>query len=118
MVALLIKIYGKICCRGNAWLSHHWHDECNWCWKMAKLAPGEEDTTSEEPLVEIFASYAGSYTSPAPDGGEHSSEFTTNVEVGLDIEFNIVKLEVSDYASPPKFLKDNELEQLVSFIQL
>lgn len=82
--------------------------------KMAKLAPGEDDT-SEEPPVEIFVSYAGTYTSPAPDGGEHSSEFTTNVEVGLDIEFNIVKLEISDYASPPKYLKDNELEQLVSF---
>lgn len=83
--------------------------------KVASKRPGDDTSSEEPPLVEVFKTYSGSYTSEAPNGGEYAESFTTNVEVGLDVEFNIVKLEVTDYASPANFLKDAELEQLVSF---
>ena len=53
-----------------------------------------EPSTSEPPVIVPFEQRSGTYTSVTPDA-EHAEPFTTDVVVGLDIEYNIVTLEIS-----------------------
>ncbi|HKM02754.1 MAG TPA: RnfABCDGE type electron transport complex subunit D, partial [Bacilli bacterium] len=59
----------------------------------------ENPSSSEPPVIVPFVTLNGSYTSVAPTD-EYTAPFTTSVEVGLDIEYNIVTLDVSDGSTP------------------
>lgn len=62
-------------------------------------AEGEDPSSSEPPVIVPFVELNGSYTSVAPTD-EHTDPFTTTVKVGLDLQYNIVTLEVTDGSTP------------------
>lgn len=52
-----------------------------------------EPSSSEPPVIEPFERRQGTYTSVTPN--EHAEPFSTDVEVGLDLEYNLISLEIT-----------------------
>jgi electron transport complex protein RnfD len=63
--------------------------------------------------VPAYKTFTGSYASEAPN--EYAEAFTTEVEVDVDEEFNIIDLRATNYASPSTYLHDDELQTLVDY---
>lgn len=73
--------------------------------------PSYEDETSGEDLTPPYIEYkrlAGQYSSPAPH--DYASEFTANLEVVLDYDFNISYIEYIS-TSTPGYVKEPTLTQ-------
>jgi len=73
-----------------------------------------EVSSSEPPVIEPFVKLSGSYTSVAPIE-DYTSPFTVEIEVGLDIEYNIVTLDVTNGSTPDFGGYVNKKQQFVDY---
>ena len=84
-------------------------------YNKTKADGGDDPSSSEPPVVVPFVELNGSYTSVAPTE-EYTEPFTTSVKVGLDIQYNIVTLEVTNGSTPGFGGYTNKAQQLWTII--
>lgn len=84
-------------------------------YNKTRVAGDDDSSSSEEPVV-IVPDYVltGSYTSVEPVE-EYADPFTTTVNVGLDLAYNIVTLEVIDGSTPNFGGYKNKAQQFVDY---
>ena len=72
---------------------------------LSAVGAAKMPTVEPPPVVpdgpKVYVTYSGKYDSPAP-ATQYSGTFTTKVEVGLDVNYHIVKLEYDVVANPEK----------------
>ena len=83
-------------------------------YNKTKADGGDDPSSSEPPVVVPFVEFNGSYTSVAPTE-EYTEPFTTSVKVGLDIQYNIVTLEVTNGSTPGFGGYTNKAQQFVDY---
>ncbi len=82
-------------------------------WVGAAKMPSVEPGPIEPDEPEVHVTYLGKFDSAAP-ATEYSGTFTTNVEVGLDVNYHIVKLEYDVIANPENYA-DAEIDAVVDY---